>query len=111
MKFYLYLFDFISGQFLSSLKKGKGPDTCLLLDMSGSMAGEPFNEMMAAVRVFVEGNLISTMLNTCFTAGGFNSEIFLSYRYINHIRSIGDKRKHRNSYVWDTNRSSTAYDE
>lgn len=72
MKFYLYLFDFISGQFLSSLKKGKGPDTCLLLDMSGSMAGEPFNEMMAAVRVFVEGNLISTMLNTCFTAGGFN---------------------------------------
>lgn len=52
------LLNLISGQILSPLKKGKGPDTCLLLDMSGSMTGEPFYEMMAAVRLFVEGNLI-----------------------------------------------------
>lgn len=45
--------------------------------MSGSMMGEPFNEMMAAVRVFVEGNLIKPyMPKTCFTAAGFNKNNF-----------------------------------
>lgn len=42
---------------MNFLKTGKGPDTCLLLDLSGSMIGEPFNEMMVAVRTFVEGKL------------------------------------------------------
>jgi hypothetical protein len=41
---------------MQSVKTGKGPDTCLLLDISGSMEGEPFNEMMASVRTFIEGN-------------------------------------------------------
>lgn len=40
------------------MKKGKGLDICLLLDMFGSMMGELFYEMMVVVRVFVEGNLI-----------------------------------------------------
>ncbi|XP_061173382.1 uncharacterized protein LOC133182550 [Saccostrea echinata] len=39
----------------NSLPVGKGPDTCLLLDISGSMEGEVFNEMMAAVRTFIDG--------------------------------------------------------
>eukprot|EP00105_Crassostrea_gigas_P025887 XP_011446616.1 PREDICTED: uncharacterized protein LOC105341673 [Crassostrea gigas] len=43
------------GLSMNFLKTGQGPDTCLLLDLSGSMVGEPFNEMMVAVRTFVEG--------------------------------------------------------
>lgn len=43
------------GLSMSYLKTGKGPDTCLLLDLSGNMVGEPFNEMMVTVRTFVEG--------------------------------------------------------
>ncbi|XP_062595524.1 uncharacterized protein LOC134256866 [Saccostrea cucullata] len=43
------------GLSLHSLPVGKGPDTCLLLDISGSMEGEMFNEMMAAVRTFIDG--------------------------------------------------------
>lgn len=42
---------------MNLLKTGQGPGTCLLLDLSGSMVGEPFNEMMVAVRAFVEGRL------------------------------------------------------
>nr|XP_022331302.1 uncharacterized protein LOC111129304 isoform X2 [Crassostrea virginica] len=41
------------GQTMAYLSKGKGPDTCLLLDISGSMAGEPFNQMMVAVITFI----------------------------------------------------------
>lgn len=48
---------FVLGQTMAYLSKGKGPDTCLLLDISGSMAGEPFNQMMVAVIAFINGNL------------------------------------------------------
>lgn len=72
----------LKGQLLCPLKKGKGPDTCLLLDMSGSMAGKPFNEMMAAVRAFVEGiSTISVALgiteNIGITTFGAQTEVVL----------------------------------
>ena len=49
------------------VSKGKGPDTCLLLDTSGSMAGEPFNQMMVAVITFINGNLHYIMLTSTGT--------------------------------------------
>lgn len=41
--------NFFPGLSMNVLKTGQGPDTCLLLDLSGSMVGEPFNEMMVTV--------------------------------------------------------------
>lgn len=58
---------FVLGQTMAYLSKGKGPDTCLLLDISGSMAGEPFNQMMVAVITFINGNLHYTVLTSTRT--------------------------------------------
>ncbi|XP_061173381.1 uncharacterized protein LOC133182549 [Saccostrea echinata] len=45
----------IRGLSLTTIKRGKGPDTCLLLDISGSMEGDMFEEMINTAKTFVNG--------------------------------------------------------
>ena len=42
-------------------KQGIGPDTCLLLDTSGSMEGANFEEMITIAKTFIKGILFSTL--------------------------------------------------
>ena len=44
---------------MSDTKTGKGPDTCLLLDISGSMEGEAFDEMIKMAKHYVKGIMLS----------------------------------------------------
>lgn len=42
-------------------KQGIGPDTCILLDTSGSMEGANFEEMITIAKTFIKGILFSTL--------------------------------------------------
>lgn len=41
----------------SSLPKGDGEDTYLILDTSASMEGQPFSDLMKTARTFLNGNI------------------------------------------------------
>ena len=42
-------------------KQGIGPDTCLLLDTSGSMEGANFEEMITIAKTLIQGILFPSL--------------------------------------------------
>ena len=46
-------------------KQGIGPDTCLLLDTSGSMEGANFEEMITIAKTFIKG-IFSLYIRHCY---------------------------------------------